>query len=95
MRFIYGVTTDGFTYRDLAIRVESVRSELFAASDVGKVDLIGVQNDSVYVDFQNARASGGAAINTRSTRGVRCSAQKAVSASGILEPSRGLGWLCA
>ncbi len=43
---IYAFTSDGFTYRELRDRVESVRSELLRVPHVGKVDLIGVQNRS-------------------------------------------------
>ena len=83
---IYGFTTDGFTYRDLRDRVESVRSELLRVPNVGKVDLIGVQNEVVYVDF-STRELAGRGINTdQLAESLR--AQNAVSASGILETSR-------
>src|SRR2546428_7701542 len=48
---IYAFTSDGFSYRELRDTVESVRSELLRVRNVGKVDLIGVQNEVVYVDF--------------------------------------------
>jgi multidrug efflux pump subunit AcrB len=83
---IYGFTTDGFTYRELRDRVESVRSELLRVPNVGKVDLIGVQNEVVYVDF-STRELAGRGINTdQLAESLR--AQNAVSASGILETSR-------
>src|SRR5258708_40134287 len=76
---IYAFTTDGFTYRELRDRVESVRSELLRVPNVGKVDLIGVQNEGVYVDF-STRERGGRGINTdqlqaplRRQNGVRAS----------------------
>jgi multidrug efflux pump subunit AcrB len=47
---IYAFTSDGFTYRELRDTVESVRSELLRVPNVGKVDLIGVQNEVVYID---------------------------------------------
>jgi len=83
---IYGFTTDGFTYRELRDHVESVRSELLRVPNVGKVDLIGVQNEVVYVDF-STRELAGRGINTdQLAESLR--AQNAVSASGILETSR-------
>jgi len=83
---IYAFTTDGFTYRELRDRVESVRSELLRVPNVGKVDLIGVQNEVVYVDF-STRELGGRGINTdQLAESLR--AQNAVSASGVVETSR-------
>jgi multidrug efflux pump subunit AcrB len=83
---IYAFTTDGFTYRELRDRVESVRSELLRVPNVGKVDLIGVQNEIVYVDF-STRELAGRGINTdQLAESLR--AQNAVSASGIVETSR-------
>ena len=83
---IYGFTTDGFTYRELRDRVEAVRSELLRVPNVGKVDLIGVQNEVVYVDF-STRELGGRGINTdQLAESLR--AQNAVSASGVVETSR-------
>jgi multidrug efflux pump subunit AcrB len=83
---IYAFTTDGFTYRELRDSVESVRSELLRVPNVGKVDLIGVQNEVVYVDF-STRELGGRGINTdQLAESLR--AQNAVSASGVVETSR-------
>jgi len=83
---IYAFTTDGFTYRELRDSVESVRSELLRVPHVGKVDLIGVQNEVVYVDF-STRELAGRGINTdQLAESLR--AQNAVSASGVVETSR-------
>jgi multidrug efflux pump subunit AcrB len=83
---IYAFTTDGFTYRELRDSVESVRSELLRVPHVGKVDLIGVQNEVVYVDF-STRELGGRGIDTdQLAESLR--AQNAVSASGVVETSR-------
>jgi len=83
---IYGFTTDGFTYRELRDRVESVRSELLRVRECRKVDLIGVQNEVVYVDF-STRELAGRGINTdQLAESLR--AQNAVNASGVLETSR-------
>jgi len=55
---IYAFTSDGFSYRELRDTVESVRSELLRVRNVGKVDLIGVQNEVVYVDFSTRELAG-------------------------------------
>jgi multidrug efflux pump len=80
---IYAFTSDGFTYRELRDRVESVRSELLRVPSVGKVDLIGVQNEVVYVDFSTRKLAGLGISPDQLAESLR--AQNAVSASGIVE----------
>jgi len=82
---IYAFTSDGFSYRELRDTVESVRSELLRVRNVGKVDLIGVQNEVVYVDF-STRELAGRGINPDQL-GEALRAQNAVNASGVLEAS--------
>jgi multidrug efflux pump subunit AcrB len=82
---IYAFTTDGFTYRELRDTVESVRSELLRVPNVGKVDLIGVQNEVVYVDFSTRELAGRGINPDQLAESLR--AQNAVNASGILETS--------
>ncbi len=55
---VYAFTTDGFSYRELRDSVESVRSELLRVPNVGKVDLVGVQNEVVYIDFSTREIAG-------------------------------------
>src|SRR5882757_3139744 len=82
---IYAFTSDGFTYRDLRDSVESVRSELLRVPNVGKVDLIGVQNEVVYVDFSTRELAGRGINPDQLAESLR--AQNAVSASGVVETS--------
>ena len=83
---IYAFTSDGFSFRQLRDRVEDVRSELLRVPGVGKVDLVGVQNEIVYVDFS---------IRSLADRGIdpdqlaaALAQQNAVLASGVIETSR-------
>jgi multidrug efflux pump subunit AcrB len=82
---IYAFTTDGFTYRELRDTVESARSELLRVPNVGKVDLIGVQNEVVYVDFSTRELAGRGINPDQLAESLR--AQNAVNASGVLETS--------
>ncbi len=82
---IYAFTSDGFTYRDLRDSVESVRSELLRVPNVGKVDLIGVQNEVVYIDFSTRELAGRGITTDQLAESLR--AQNAVIASGVLETS--------
>jgi multidrug efflux pump subunit AcrB len=83
---VYAFTTDGFSYRELRDSVESVRSELLRVPNVGKVDLVGVQNEVVYIDF-STREIAGRGIDPNVLAEVLRS-QNAVLASGVMETSR-------
>lgn len=48
---IYGFTSDGFTQRELRDRVEDIRSRLLLAPDVSKVELVGEQDEVIFVEF--------------------------------------------
>ena len=82
---IYAFTSDGFSYRELRDTVESVRSELLRVRNVGKVDLIGVQNEVVYIDFSTRELAGRGINPDQLAEALR--AQNAVNASGVLEAS--------
>ncbi len=55
---IYAFTSDGFTQRELRDYVEQTRSALVAVSGVAKVDLIGAQEETVYLEFSPKRLAG-------------------------------------
>jgi multidrug efflux pump subunit AcrB len=48
---IYGFTADGFTQRELRDRVEEIRSRLLLVPDVSKIDIIGAQDERIFVEF--------------------------------------------
>jgi multidrug efflux pump subunit AcrB len=48
---IYGFTADGFTHRELRDYVEKVRSELLHVSDVSKIEILGAQDERIFVEF--------------------------------------------
>lgn len=48
---IYGVTADGFNHRELRDHVEALRDKLLSVPDVSKVELLGVQDETVYIEF--------------------------------------------
>ena len=80
---IYGFTSDGFSYRELRDYVEYVRAELLRVPDVGKVDLIGAQNEVIYIDF-SLRQLAGLGIDVDVVAETLRS-QNSVIASGTLE----------
>lgn len=48
---IYGFTSDGFSRRELRDKVEDIRSQLLLVPDVSKIELIGAQDERIFVDF--------------------------------------------
>jgi multidrug efflux pump len=48
---IYGFTADGFTHRELRDYVEDVRSKLLHVPDVSKIDILGAQDEKIFVEF--------------------------------------------
>ena len=54
---IYAFTTDGFSYASLRNYVDEVRLHLLSVPDVAKVDLIGVQEEKIYIEISNVKLS--------------------------------------
>jgi multidrug efflux pump len=48
---IYGFTSDGFTHRELRDRVEEIRSKLLLVPDVSKIEVLGAQDERIFVEF--------------------------------------------
>jgi multidrug efflux pump subunit AcrB len=48
---IFGFTADGFTHRELRDHVEDVRSQLLQVADVSKIDILGAQDERIFVEF--------------------------------------------
>ncbi|NCC53097.1 MAG: efflux RND transporter permease subunit [Spartobacteria bacterium] len=52
---VISLTGDGFTYRELKDIADTTRDELLTIPSVAKVDLYGVQEERIFVEFSNAR----------------------------------------
>src|SRR6476620_5863456 len=48
---IFGFTADGFTHRELRDYVEDVRSRLLNVPDVSKIEILGAQDEKIFVEF--------------------------------------------
>jgi multidrug efflux pump subunit AcrB len=48
---IYGFTADGFGHRELRDHVEDVRSELLKVPDVSQIEILGAQDEKIFVEF--------------------------------------------
>ncbi len=48
---VFALVSDGFTHRELHDEADRVRAELLRVRDVAKVDLVGVQDEKIYLEF--------------------------------------------
>jgi multidrug efflux pump subunit AcrB len=48
---IFALTSDGFGKRELRDHAERVRAELLGVPDVAKIDLLGTQDEKIYLEF--------------------------------------------
>jgi multidrug efflux pump len=48
---IFALTSDGFGKRELRDYAERVRAELLGVADVAKIDLLGTQDEKIYLEF--------------------------------------------
>ena len=65
---IYAFTADGLSQRQLRDYVEQVRSEILTVSSIGKVTVIGAQDEVVFLDFLDPKARGAGAEHASAYR---------------------------
>lgn len=80
---IYAFTSDGLTQRQLRDLVENARSEVLTVPNVGKVDVIGAQDDAIYLEF-STRQIAALGIDQQSVIQT-LQAQNAVTQSGFVD----------
>ena len=83
---IYGVIADGFTHRELRDYVEGVRSRLLLVQDVNKVDIIGAQDERLYLEVSAQQTSG--LVIDRSALVRALQAQNAVAPAGVVRTAK-------
>ena len=52
---IYAFTADGFSFRELRDYVEAARSRLLHVPDVSKIEILGAQDERIYIEFSTER----------------------------------------
>ena len=80
---IYGFTADGFTHRELRDYVEEIRSRLLQVPDVSKIEILGAQDEQIFVEFSTQQLAG-LGID-RAALIAALQAQNAVSPAGSLQ----------
>ncbi|WP_294532643.1 efflux RND transporter permease subunit [uncultured Rhodoblastus sp.] len=80
---IYGFTADGFTHRELRDYVEDIRSKLLQVKDVSKIEILGAQDEQIFVEF-STQVLAGLGID-RAALIAALQAQNSVIPSGSLQ----------
>ncbi|MFG1196866.1 efflux RND transporter permease subunit [Xanthobacter aminoxidans] len=80
---IYAFTSDGLTQRQLRDRVEEVRAQVLTVPNVGRVDIIGAQDEVIFLEF-STRKMAALGIDQRAVL-TSLQAQNALVPSGVLQ----------
>jgi multidrug efflux pump subunit AcrB len=80
---IYGFTAEGFTHRELRDYVERIRNRLLRVADVTRVEILGAQDERIFVEF-STKTLAGLGID-RAALIASLQAQNAVSPAGALQ----------
>jgi len=80
---IYAFTSDGLSHRQLRDRVEEIRAKVLTVPNVGKVDILGAQDEIIFLEF-STRKLAALGLDTRSIIGS-LQAQNAVTPSGLFQ----------
>lgn len=80
---IYAFTADGLTQRQLRDYVEQVRADIRAVPNLGKVQMIGAQDEVIYLNFSTRKL---AALGLDQNQVVQAlQAQNTVTPAGVIE----------
>lgn len=80
---IFALTSDGFSHRELRDYAERVRAGLLNIPDVAKIDLLGIQDEKIYLEFSTQQL---AAMGLDVSDLIRIlQAQNAIQPSGTVD----------
>ncbi|WP_047307965.1 efflux RND transporter permease subunit, partial [Rhodopseudomonas palustris] len=80
---IYAFTSDGLTQRQLRDKVEEVRAKVLQVPNVGRVDIVGAQDEVIFLEF-SPRKVAALGLDQR-TIVSSLQAQNAIAPSGVLQ----------
>ncbi|GLX11981.1 ACR family transporter [Pseudomonas straminea] len=80
---IYAFTGDGLSMRQLRDYVEKVRAEIRSVPDLGKVQMVGQQNEVFYLNFSTRKLASLGIDQSQVIQSLQ--AQNAVTPSGVIE----------
>jgi multidrug efflux pump subunit AcrB len=79
---IYGISADGFSDREVRDQLETIRAQLLKTQDVGKVILLGVQEEQIAIEFSPRALALHMLDPSAVMRALQ--AQNAISPSGVV-----------
>jgi len=88
---IYGFTADGFSQRELRDHVEDARSKLLNVPDVSKIELLGAQDETIFIEFSIKQLAGLGLNQGALLAALR--AQNVIRPSGTLQTEEEKLWL--
>jgi multidrug efflux pump len=80
---IYAFTSDGLTQRQLRDHVEDIRAKVLTVPNVGKVDILGAQDEVIYLEFSTRKVAA-LGLDVRSIM-ASLQGQNAVAPSGVFQ----------
>src|SRR6516225_3264104 len=80
---VYGFTADGYTDRELRDYVVEVRKQLLQLADVTKIDILGAQDERVYIEFSTEQLAGLGVDRAELIAALH--AQNAVTPAGVVQ----------
>jgi multidrug efflux pump subunit AcrB len=83
---IVGFTSDGFTHRELRDAVEDARSRLLRVPDVAKVEVLGAQDERIFLELDPQRLAGLGLTIQQVVSALQ--QQNAVLPTGVVETGR-------
>jgi len=80
---VFAFTADGLSQRQLRDYVEAARAKILTVPNVGKVDLVGTQDEVVYLEFSTRQLAALGLSQQQVVDTIR--AQNAITPSGVIE----------
>ena len=80
---IYAFTSDGLSQRQLRDRVEEIRAKVLTVPNVGRVDIVGAQDEVIYLEFSTRQIAALGLDQQHPSASLQ--AQNAITPSGVLQ----------
>ena len=80
---VYGFTANGFSERELLDYVHGVRKQLLELPDISKIELLGAQDERVYVEFSHEKLAGLGIDRSKLIDALK--SQNAVTPAGVVQ----------
>ena len=80
---IFALTSDGFSHRELRDHAERLRSELLTTPDTAKIDLVGTQDEKIYLEFSTQKLAALGLDLSQIVQSLRN--QNAIEPSGVVD----------